>query len=52
TLFARRVEVLFQIDVVVHLFQWLKRLSSALFFRSAEDNYSRSFTRENDDEGR
>ncbi|KAA8691204.1 Uncharacterized protein ALO80_00654 [Pseudomonas caricapapayae] len=38
--------------VVVHFFQWLKRLSSALFFRNAEDSYSRSFTRENDDEGR
>ncbi|MFH7428903.1 hypothetical protein, partial [Pseudomonas syringae group genomosp. 7] len=37
---------------VVHFFQWLKRLSSAVFFRNSEDKYSRSFTRENDDEGR
>jgi hypothetical protein len=37
--------------VVVHLFQWFKRLSSGLLSRGSDNQQSRSFTREND-EGR
>ncbi|MBD8187203.1 hypothetical protein [Pseudomonas viridiflava] len=37
--------------VVVHLFQWLKRLSSGLLSRGSQYSESRDFTREND-EGR
>ncbi|MCD5996583.1 hypothetical protein KDX38_23630 [Pseudomonas sp. CDFA 602] len=37
--------------VVVHLFQWLKRLSSGLLSRGSNEMDSRHFTREHD-EGR
>ncbi|SHM50928.1 hypothetical protein SAMN05216593_101264 [Pseudomonas asturiensis] len=37
--------------VVVHLFQWFKRLSSGLLSRGSHSSDSRDFTREND-EGR
>ncbi|MBC3953962.1 MULTISPECIES: hypothetical protein [Pseudomonas] len=37
--------------VVVHLFQWFKRLSSGLLSRGSHSGDSRDFTREND-EGR
>lgn len=39
--------------VVIHLFQWFKRLSSTLLTRgSNETSYSRHFTGQEEDEGR
>ncbi len=37
--------------VVVHLFQWFKRLASSAVSRNGDDNYSQNFTSRDDSDG-